>query len=64
MTQDGLKSAGKVDADHPNVKPEMWTAINAEVGKLMANEQSSRDTGKRIAEQVNALFQPYIVPRT
>ena len=63
MTQDGLKAGGRVDADHPNVKPEMWTVINAEVNRLMANEQSPRDTGKRVAEQVNALFQPYVVPR-
>jgi hypothetical protein len=64
MTQDGLKAGGRVDADHPNVKPEMWTIIGAEVNRLMANEQSARDTGKRAAEQVNALFQPYVVPRT
>lgn len=64
MTQDGLKSGGKVDADHPNVKPEMWRAINAEMSKLMANEQSAKDTGKQIAEQVNALFQPYVVERS
>jgi len=63
MTQDGLKSAGKVDADHPNVKPEMWTAINTEVAKLMANEQSAPSTAKQITEQVNALFQPYVVAR-
>ena len=64
MTHDGLKSSGRVEADHPNVKPEMWTAINAEVNTLMANEQSARDAGKRMAEQVNALFQPYVVPRS
>jgi ABC-type glycerol-3-phosphate transport system substrate-binding protein len=63
MTQDGLKSTGKVDADHPNVKPEMWTTINREVGKLMNAEQSAKDTAKQITEQVNALFQPYVVAK-
>jgi multiple sugar transport system substrate-binding protein len=64
MTQDGLKSSGRVEADHPNVKPEMWTVISAEVDRLMGNEQSARDAGKRIVEQVNGLFQPYVVPRS
>lgn len=64
MTQDGLKKDGRVDADHPNVKPQMWAAINAEVNKLMANEQSASDTGKQIVTQVNALFEPYVVPRS
>jgi ABC-type glycerol-3-phosphate transport system substrate-binding protein len=64
MTQDGLKSGGKVDSDHPNVKPEMWTVINSEVTKLMAGQQSAKDTGKQIVEQVNALFPPYVVPKS
>ena len=64
MTQDGLKNGGRVPADHPNVKPEMWQAIDREVGKLMNGEQSARDTGKQIVEPVNALFQPYVVPRS
>jgi multiple sugar transport system substrate-binding protein len=63
MTQDGLHSGGKVDADHPNVKPEMWTIINREVDRLMRGEQSARDTGKQIVEQVNAIFEPYVVPK-
>ena len=62
MTQDGLKNGGRVPADHPNVKPEMWTVIDAEINKLMSGEQSAQDTGKRIVDQVNALFQPYVVP--
>ncbi len=42
----------------------MWTAIiNNEVNTLMAAEQSARDTGKRIVEQANALFQPDVVPK-
>ncbi|CAA9235310.1 MAG: hypothetical protein AVDCRST_MAG77-1211 [uncultured Chloroflexi bacterium] len=53
-----------MDADHPNVKPEMWTVINQQVTKLMNAEQSARDTGKQITEQVNALFQPYVVPKS
>jgi hypothetical protein len=42
----------------------MWTVIDDEVTRLMTNEQSARDTWKRITEQVNALFQPYVVPRS
>jgi multiple sugar transport system substrate-binding protein len=64
MTQDGLKNGGKVDSDHPNVKPEMWTVINSEVTKLMSGQQSAKDTAKQITDQVNALFQPYVVPKS
>jgi multiple sugar transport system substrate-binding protein len=63
MTQDGLRSGGKVDADHPNVKPEMWPIIWGEITKPLNGEQSARDTGKRIVDQVNPLFQPFVVPR-
>jgi hypothetical protein len=63
MTQDGLHGGGTVDADHPNVEPEMRTIINREVDRLMHGEQSARDTGNQIVEQVNASFEPYTVPK-
>jgi hypothetical protein len=30
----------------------------------MSGQQSAKDTAKQIADQVNALFQPYVVPKT
>lgn len=59
---DALKG-GLPDVPHPNIKPEFWTIVTNEMEALMANTKSGSDAAKAMAQQINAKFQPYVVPR-
>ncbi len=56
-------NGGWPDTPHPNIKPEFWTIMTNEMEALMANTKSGADAAKAMAQQINAKFQPYVVPK-
>lgn len=62
LLQDALKG-GLPETPHPNVKPQFLTIMTNEMQKLMANTESGQDAARSMASQINAVFQPYVVPR-
>lgn len=62
LLQDAL-TGGLPEIPHPNIKPQFWPIVNDEMDKLMANTEDGATAAKTMASKINAVFQPYIVPR-
>jgi len=55
LTLDGLPNAWN-PAPHPNVRPEMFTAINAVIDELLLNKKTPEQVGAEATSKVNAIF--------
>ena len=64
LTLDALPNAWN-SAPHPNVRPEMFTAINASVDELLLNKKPGKQVGAEAAQKVNAIFKQLgpVVPK-
>lgn len=56
LTLDGLPNAWN-SAPHPNVRPEMFTAINGVIDQLLLNKKTPQQVGDEATAKVNAIFQ-------
>lgn len=56
LTLNGLNQAW-LSAPHPNVRPEMIDALNAELDKLWLDKDSGAEIGKSAAQAVNDVYQ-------
>jgi multiple sugar transport system substrate-binding protein len=58
LLQDAMNT-GKPEVPHPNVKPEMLTAMDAVTTDLLDGKIGAAETAKTGADKVNALFDQY-----
>lgn len=62
LLQTSLKG-GLADDPHPNIKPQFFKIMTSEIDALMANSESGAQAAKNMASKINAIFQPYVVPK-
>lgn len=55
LTLDGLKNA-YITAPHPNIRPQMFQAMDEEMDLLLNNKKNAQETGAAMAKRVNDLF--------
>ena len=58
MLLDGL-NGGKPEVPHPNIKPEMLSAMDSATTDLLNDKISAQEAAKTGADKVNALFDQY-----
>lgn len=63
LLQTALKG-GLSDDPHPNIKPQFFTIMTNEIDALMANAETGAQAAKNMASKINAIFQPYVVPKS